>query len=270
MSSRTYFKFICLLARLVYGRSKVIYETPPEREPGVFVCNHSTIIGPVVITLDFERPHTNWIIACAMDKNHCESYAFHDVFSGESRKCRGFYRFLAKLVRLLLPPILENVDSVPVYHDRRIMETFKKSVEALEAGKDVVIFGESPKLYSEYVNELQRGFVDLGRMYFRRTGKRLSFYPVYVERKNHVISVGAPVEYDPEIPLKEQRESVCEFLQQGIDRRARELPKHKPVRFLEPSWYEAYGRYVDDFEGYWRMVENWPNGEEATEGEKSV
>ncbi|MCR5808744.1 MAG: hypothetical protein K6G56_04205 [Clostridiales bacterium] len=266
MSSRTYFKFICALARAFYPKARTVFEAPPDGEAGVFVCNHSTIIGPVMMTLDFERPHRNWVIGCAMDKNHCESYAFHDVFSGNSRKCKWFFRFLAKLVKLLLPPILENVDAVPVFHDRRIIETFRKSAESLIEGRDIVIFGESPRRYSEYVNELQRGFVDIGRLYYRQTGKKLKYYPVYVERKNRVIAIGAPIEYDPELTQKEQRERVCKYLEEGIDRQARALPEHKPVKFLEQRWYDAYGRYVDDFEGYWRMVEEWPGGEtEAAE-----
>ena len=95
MSSRTYYKFICALARLFYPKARTVYETPPDDEAGVFICNHSTIIGPVMMTLDFDRPHMNWIISCAMDKKHCESYAFHDVLSGESRKCKGFFRLPA-------------------------------------------------------------------------------------------------------------------------------------------------------------------------------
>ncbi len=255
MGSKAYFKFICFIARLAYPRSHMVFEAEPDGEPGLFVCNHSEICSPVMITLDFDRPHANWVINCAMDRKKCESYAFHDVLSGNSRKHKGFYRFLAKIIRVLLPPILDNVDTVPVFHDRRIIETFKQSVKKLESGKDVVIFAESPRQYSEYINELQRGFVDLGRYYFSRTGKKLKYYPAYVERSNRVIAVGKPIEYDPELPMKEQRERICVFLQEGIDRQARGLKKHKPVKFLQPRWYEAYGQYVNDFEAYWRMIE---------------
>lgn len=256
MGSKLYFKFICFIARLAYPKSKTVFESDPCGEPGLFVCNHSAIRGPVMITLDFDRPHANWVINCALDRAKCESYAFHDVFSGNSRKHKGFYRFLAKAVRILLPPILENVDSVPVYHDRRIIETFKQSLTGLESGKDIVVFGESPRHYSEYINELQRGFVDLGKYYYSHTGKRLKYYPAYVERKNRVIAIGKPIEYDPETPLKEQRELICNYLQEGIDRAARGLKDHKPVPFLQPRWYGAYGQYVDDFEAYWHMIEN--------------
>ncbi|MBR0134915.1 MAG: hypothetical protein IJM18_01825 [Clostridia bacterium] len=256
MGSRAYFKFICFIARLAYPKAKMVFETEPDEAPGVFVCNHSAIRGPVMITLDFKRPHANWVINCSMDRTKCESYAFHDVFAGNSRKHKRFYRFLAQIVRSALPPILENVDTVPVYHDRRIIETFDQSVRKLESGKDIVVFGESPRPYSEYINELQRGFVGLGKYCWTHSGKKLKFYPTYVERKNRVIAVGTPIEYDPELPVKEQREIICNYLQEGVDRLARGLKKHKPVRFLEPRWYEAYGKYENDFETYWHMIEN--------------
>ena len=256
MSSKAYFKFICFIARLAYPKSKTVYENTPDEAPGVFVCNHAKIRGPVMMTLDFDRPHADWIISCAMDKRKCESYAFHDVLIGNSRKHRAIPRILAKAIKIALPPILENVENDPVYHDRRVVETFKKSLEQLENGRDLVIFGESPRRYSEYVNELQRGFVDVGKYCWTRSNKRIKYYPVYVERKNRAICVGAPIEYDPELPIKEQRERVCEFLQEGIDRMARGLEKHRPIEFMEPRWYEAYGEYENDFEAYWRMVEN--------------
>lgn len=256
MSSKTYFKFICFLARLVFPKARMLYETAPDDAPGVFVCNHARICGPVMITLDFSRPHANWIISSAMDREKCESYAFHDVFIGMSRRHKGVWRVLAKAVKVLLPPILENVGSVPVYHDRRVIETFKKSVEQLEKGRDLVIFAESPKRRSGYVNELQRGFVDVGRYYWKHAGVRIKFYPAYVERKNRAICVGTPIEYDHELPAKEQRERICRYLEEGIDRIAGGLKAHKPIEFMEPRWYEAYGRYENDFEGYWRMVDS--------------
>lgn len=256
MSSRAYFKFICFIARLAFPKARTVYETAPDEAPGVFVCNHARIRGPVMMTLDFDRPHANWIISCAMDKRKCESYAFHDVLIGNSRKHKWFTRLLAKVIRIALPPILENVEAVPVYHDRRVVETFKKSVEQLENGRDLVIFGESPRRHSEYVNELQRGFVDVGKYCWKHSGRKVKFYPVYVEKKNRVICVGMPIEYDPEPSAKEQREKVCTHLQEGVDRMAGGLKKHRPIEFMDPRWYEAYGEYENDFEAYWRMVEN--------------
>ena len=78
----------------------------------------------------------------------------------------------------------------------------------------------------------------------------------YLEKKNAVISVGKPITYDPEQSLDEQREKIIRYLRDNIDRLGRALPVHKPVSFMQPRWYTAYGQYEDDVAGYWRMIEN--------------
>lgn len=255
MNSKRFYNTVKSVVRLFFPKAAVRYEEVPA-EPSVFVCNHSALRGPVMMTLDFDRPHKNWVIFCAMDRRSVKSYAFHDVFFGNSRRCKGFWRLLTNVVAWALPPILENADAIPVYHDRRMIETFRASIDALEHGEDIVIFGESPKRFSEYVNELQPGFTELGRYYFKKTGKRLNFYPVYIEKANLLISVGAPIAYDPALHPSEQRQVISAYLRDRIDGLARAMKKHKPVPFLTPRWYGAYGQYENDFVAYWKMIEN--------------
>ena len=73
----------------------------------------------------------------------------------------------------------------------------------------------------------------------------MKFYPAYVEKKNRKISVAAPVEYDPDRSVKDQRSEICEALRDSIERKACEMKKHKPVPFLPPRWYGAYGEFED-------------------------
>lgn len=249
-----YYKFIRGILRLCFPKAKNIYEEQPD-EPAVYVCNHSAIHGPVMMTLDFHRKHRTWTIHCALDSKKAVNYAYHDVLLGNSRRCKWFWRMLSHIIAKLLPPLV-CYDTIPVYHDKGIIKTFKQSVKALTEGEDLVIFAESPKRFSEYICELQSGFVDLARLYYRKAKKALKFYPVYLSKKNAVISIGKPIAYDPEQPIEEQRETIAAYLRDNIDRLARQLPAHKPVPFLTERWYSAYGMYEDDFIGYWQMIEN--------------
>ena len=153
-----------------------------------------------------------------------------------------------------------------------VAQSLKASVDALERGEDVVIFAESPKRYSEYVNELQEGFVRLGMLFYQRTGKKLKFYPAYIEKKNRKISVAAPVVYDPDRSAKDQRTEICRLLRDSIDRAARGMKPHKPVPVLPPRWYGAYGEYEDDFASYWQMIDEEikGTGEKAEEKEDAA
>ena len=255
-ASYIYYKIIRGILRMCFPRAKTVYKEPPGDEAAVFVCNHSAIRGPVMMTLDFKRKHQTWTVHSAIDKKTAVNYAFHDVLFGNTRRCKWFWQIIAHIVAKALPPLLIYSDTIPVYHDKNILKTFKQSVKALTEGYDLVIFAESPKRYSEYVSELQPGFVDIARLYYRKAKKALRFYPVYLEKKNAVISVGEPVTFDPEIPIDEQRERIITYLRDGIDRLGRELPEHKPVPFLPERWYGAYGMYEDDVLGYWQMIDN--------------
>lgn len=253
--SYIYYKIIRGILRLCFPRAKTVYEEQPDNEPAVFVCNHAAVRGPVMMTLDFKRKHRTWTVHCALDSKKAVSFAYHDILFGESRRCKWFWRMLAHIIAVMLPPLLIYSDTIPVYHDKSILKTFKQSIQAMTEGEDLVIFAESPKRFSDYICELQPGFVDIARLYYRKTKKALKFYPLYLEKKNAVLSVGKPITYDPDRPLDEQRREITEYLRDSIDRLGRALPPHKPVRFLPDRWYSAYGRYEEDAPGYWQMIE---------------
>lgn len=253
--SYLYYRIVRGALRQSYPHAKTVYEEQPSAEPAVFVCNHSSVRGPIMMTLDFKRKHQTWTVSYALDKKLAVNYAFHDIFFGNSRRCRWFWRLLSHIVAKRLPILLIYSDTIPVYHDKSIVKTFKQSVKALNDGDDLVIFAESPKRYSKYVCELQPGFIDIARLYYRKSKKALRFYPVYLEKKNAVISVGKPIVYDPEQPLDEQRDMIAAYLRDNIDRLARALPAHELVPFLPERWYSAYGMYEDDVYGYWKMIE---------------
>ncbi len=119
-----------------------------------------------------------------------------------------------------------------------------------------MIFGEGAERCSPYVNRLQDGFVNIGKMYYRRTGKRLNFYPMYVCKETRRISVGMPIAYDPDLDPQEQREKIVAYLCDGIDALGRAMPAHTPIPFLRERWYRAYGEYEHDFAAYWDMIEH--------------
>ena len=250
-----YYKIVSAILHLVVPRADTVYAVPPGDEPVVFVSNHASINGPLMMTFYFNRKCRIWAISEALDKTRTKSYAFHDVLVGESRRHFWFWKFMAGIVKVMLPPIL-IYNTITVYRDKRILETFRNSTEALKQGYDIVVFGESTERYSEYVNEIQPGFVGLGRMYFRQTGKRLKFYPVYLNKENMLISVGSPIEYNPDMDPEEFKRTVCTFIRDGIDRLGRDMKPHKPVPFLPQNWYDTYGeRFEHDVAGYWHMID---------------
>ncbi len=253
MNEKRYYRLMYRVAKIGYPYAKVSYEEPLDDGPFVFVCNHAGVRGPLMMTLNFPRPHKNWINSFAMDDRLAANYAFHDYLLGAGRRHPGFWRALSRVIGRGLPPLLRGAGAIPVYHDLRVAETFRASVDVLRRGEDLVIFPESPIRATEFVFSLNRGFADLGRRYLRETGETLRFCPVYVEKKHRRIAVGSPIAYDPAVRPSEAREKLCRALEEGIDRLARSLPKHKPVPFLPPRWYRTYGAYARNMEEYWKL-----------------
>ena len=83
--------------------------------------------------------------------------------------------------------LMQAVKSIPVFRHkpRELMTTFRKSVEALQQGANLLIFPEdpdtdpnSPGYKSGRPPTLFRGFPMLAQIYYNRTGKRCRFLPM--------------------------------------------------------------------------------------------
>lgn len=251
-----YHKAATALAKLIFKKSEIIYEEKPrEGEKSVFLCNHSAAHGPAQMTLWFDVPHKTWLINYVIDKKKNANFVFHDFFFGRSKKCKPFWRVLSKIVAVFLRPLLLSSNPIPVYHDSKIMGTFKESMEALDNGQSLVIFPECPTKFSEFICNLYSGFADIGRMYYAKTGEKIKFYPTYVAHPLNKILVGKPIEYNPEIQPKKQRDEIANYVRDNIDRMARTLPPHKPTPFLPEEWYKYYGACEKDMAEYWKLFE---------------
>ena len=163
-ASYIYYKFIRGILRLCFPHAENVYEETPGDEPAVFVCNHSAIRGPVMMTLDFKRKHQTWTVSCALDSKEAANYAYHDILFGRTRKPEWFWRMISRIIAKMLPPLLIYSDTIPVYHDKNIIKTFKQSVKALMEGNDLVNrppvlpqVEESDQILSRLPREEERG-----------------------------------------------------------------------------------------------------------------
>lgn len=253
---KIYYEICKFIARIIFPKRKVVYESlPQDNEASVFCCNHSGAIGPTNMTLWFDRPERPWIVSYIFDKNVSTNFVYHDFFYARGKKCKWFWRGLAAVTAFFVRPMLEMQNAIKVYKaSARARETFDDSVQALKDGDNVIIFPESPTKFSEYINDMYDGFVQLGKYYYEETGKELKFYPTYVGAHLKTINVGNPITYNPGLSPKENRQIIAEYIRDNIDKIARALPEHKPVPFLTEDYYKAYGEYVDHPEKYWEVV----------------
>lgn len=251
-----YVSFMTAIAKLIFPRPNFIFEEEPvEGEPCVFLANHSGADGPAYATLYFAEPKKMWLINYVVNRDKNADFIFHDFFAAANKKHKKPWRLLAKITAFFLTPLLESTQHIKVYHDARMLDTFRDSVEALAKGENLVIFPECPTGFSPYLNELYSGFSELGRLYYTSCGKLLRFYPTYICKDLKTVSVGKPIIYDPSVPARKEREIISKKVRDGIVSLAEKLPKHKIHPFLTDEWYECYGEYADNPIEYWKKFD---------------
>lgn len=203
--------------------------------PLVIVGNHSQLHGPIACELYFPDDHYIWCASQMMEIREVPAYAYGDFWSEKPRWQRPFYKLLSYLIAPLSALIFKNARTVAVYKDRRVLATFKESAARLASGQSIIIFPEHDEKHNNIINGFQDGFVDLAKLYYKRTGKELSFVPLYIAPRLHKMYLGTPVTFCAENPLDEEKKRICAYLADEISSIAYSLPEHVVVPYKNIS-----------------------------------
>ena len=201
------------------------------QEPCVIIGNHCQMYGPIAAELYMPRPHYIWCIGEMMDRKEVPAYAFRDFWSMKPRSLHWFYRLLSHLIAPLAEYVFTHAHTIPVYHDTRVMTTFRQSVERLKEGADIVIFPEKNEPYNGILWQFQEHFADVARLYWRRTGNAVCFVPMYTAPSLSSIHFGVPVRFRPEASDDEERTRICTAMMESITAMASALPRHTVVPY---------------------------------------
>lgn len=206
--------------------------TPLEDAPFI-VTNHTGISAPEMFLVHYPTRVRTWSHYAFL---HAKSTVSHLKNNVLNRRKGGFLLF--PLVLLFLPVIVTFfrwANPIPVWRgSRKILETLDESVRAKQAGIPQVVFperlnGEDVKKINPYLYELNRGFVYVGKVYYEKTGQLLRFYPAYSCPVLHTVVIGEPILFNPHLPIREEKEIVCAYLEDKIRALAESLPPHTPV-----------------------------------------
>lgn len=189
-----------------------------ENNPIVFLCNHGEIYGPVSAMLYIPVPVRPWSISDMMiSAEEVSRYIYKWTFS--PIKWLGPARWwISRLIGPIAVWGMKHLEAIPVYRNkpRELMTTFRKSVEAMEAGDNLVIFPENPDAvegagYAQgCMGELYRGFPMLAQVYYNRTGKRCRFLPMYAHKGMRTLSFGEPLLFDPDNETIVERDRIVD------------------------------------------------------------
>ncbi len=200
-------------------------------EPCIIMANHSQMHGPIAGQLYFPGRKKIWCAHQMMQLKEVPAYAFTDFWSKKPKVTLPFFKLLSYLIAPLSACVFTNADTIAVYRDNRIVSTFKKTVQALESGENVVIFPECYEPYNHIVTQFQENFVSVAKLYYKRTGKCLSFVPMYIAPKLKTMYLGTPTLYRPDAPQEEEKKRICLYAMDAITEIAQSLPLHTVIPY---------------------------------------
>lgn len=219
------------LIRLFYKRIHVVGAEKLPKEPSIIVGNHAQMHGPLACEFYFPGKHYTWAAGQMMKLKEVPPYAFKDFWSYKPERTHRFYRLLSYVIAPLSVLLFNNANTIAVYHDMRIVSTFKNTIVRMEEGANVIIFPEHDVPLNNILYEFQEGFVDAARYYYRKTGRVPDFVPLYLAPALNRMYLGDPVRFDPDAPVEEERRRICGEMTRAITEIARSLPKHTVVPY---------------------------------------
>ena len=225
------FVIIRAAVKLFYPKIEVMgRERIPECD-AVLVGNHCLMNGPISAELYLPDNCYSWCAGQMMNLSEVPKYAFNDFWSEKPKILQPFYKLLSYIIAPVSVAIFNSARTVGVYHDMRILSTFKTSVCMLRESKNMVIFPEKDEPDNNIVYKFQNRFVDLAKLYYKTSGKALTFVPIYISPKLKKIYVGDGIVFDPENDIVDERTRICDYLSHGITDIARSLPEHTVVPY---------------------------------------
>ena len=228
------FKIIRGIVDFLYPETEFI-NFEDRDETVIYVGNHAQMHGPIICELYMHDDCYTWCAGQMMHLKDVPDYAFEDFWSEKPLWAKPFFKLLSYVIAPLCVVIFNNARTVAVYHDTRILTTFRDTVNKLSNGKSIVIFPEHKEEYNNILCNFQDKFVDVARMYYKKTGKELKFVPVYIAPRLNRAYFGEGIVFNAEADIEDERRRICRYLMEEITDMATSLPPHTVVPYQNVS-----------------------------------
>lgn len=218
-----FYTFVRSLVRTCIS-PKYSVQVPDELmdSPAVYISHHQNLFGPLAAQLWFPKSLHVWILHVFLDREACYKQYAEYTFSQRFRMNKTLAKWCAWLLSYAIPKFLNSGKGIPVYRgSRKIMETFRITVEALMKGDSIVIFPDRD--YSDEssgVKEMYDGFLYIEKYYHKAAGKHVQFVPLYVSKKQTMLITGEPVCFRDGEDFNHERKRVHQNIHDSLNRLA--------------------------------------------------
>lgn len=187
----------------VIGEERLLSQT----EAFVMICNHGMWHMPIAAVLNLKTPFRPWIHDVMLQRESCQ-IELNKMLAKSPQLSSRIKKNISTYGAKLVCRILNDFEPIAVKrgHSREALKSLQNSIEALMNGDNLLIFPETPRCsgkdivqevkMADNLRQLYTGFAQLGRLYFKRSGKCLKFFPLYIDREKETLRVGEPVCYE--------------------------------------------------------------------------
>lgn len=177
-----------------------------EDEGRVFISNHYELFGPISTMLFFPYKCRPWIIDKMLDAEKVEEQMGLLIYREYKKVPMWLKKIALKIVKNFMIFTLKLYKGIPVSRDnfRKNLSSLELSAKLMSEGKPIMIWPE--KYYvKEGVGPFMSGFEHLAKYYYQKTGKCLTFYPLFTSFKNKTIYIGKPIKFDPKADTQTEK-----------------------------------------------------------------
>ncbi len=208
-------------------------------QPVVYVCRHGNMHGPVNTLSNFRNDIHPMVLDCFFTVKDCRRHYYEFTFSSRFGMPKVLARLLAGLSAVVTVPIMHSLQAIPVHRNSNAMSTLRTAVKCLEKGESVIVFPDVSYTDSSGDGEIYRGFVTIGHIYLRSTGKPLHFVPLVIDDANARITALDSYKWHK----NSDRSEAAEYLRHAIHTDPANIP---PASFPGSSAdiTPEFGRYA--------------------------
>ena len=210
-----FISFVRFFARIFTKGYKSEVSIP--NEPTVYICRHLNMHGPFTTLIRLNFHVHPMVLNVFFDKQACYMQYVNYTFTERRGKCRKKHHPLAFFSSRVVPPLIRSIKGVAVYRgeDQRSIQTLKSSIKCLKQGESIIVYPDKEYTFGyERASELYEGFLMLGQMYKRATGKSLRFVPLYIDEKARKIKECPPFKIDN---FKKSRDEAYSYVKSAIN-----------------------------------------------------
>lgn len=188
----------------------------------ILICNHGEIYGPVVANLYVPIAFRPWVISEMMERDAIVEHMYQGTMVRQKWIPERLKRPLINLITPLFMWVFESLEAIPVYrgHPRELMKTFRETLNAMQAGDNILVFPENGEDHGagqtgyvrEGVGKLYTGFAMIAPMYYAKTKKSAVFVPIYASKKRRTLTIGKGIVYDPQSNATDEKLRIVDEL----------------------------------------------------------